>query len=161
MLGSPVRIRLSPQIKREPKGSLFICETPRSVAAGDRVALIIFCIFAFTMSTVMNRKFLSLTVFVGVLLALLVGCGEEEPVQGGIELVDVEGHVPVGLKADGISATLEAASSTLYVTRPGETDFSSVDLVFTTEATIILMGDQKVGPVLTGVNLNQPVQFRI
>ena len=42
------------------------------------------------MSTVMNRKFLSLTVFVGVLLALLVGCGEEEPVQGGIELVDVE-----------------------------------------------------------------------
>ncbi len=108
----------------------------------------------------MNRKFLSLTVFVGVLLALLVGCGEKEPEQGGIELVDVEGHVPVGLKADGISATLEAASSTFYVTRPGETDFSSVDLVFSTEATIILMGDQKVGPVLSGVNLNQPVKFR-
>ena len=107
----------------------------------------------------MNRKFLSLTVIVGVLLALLVGCGEEEPVQGGIELVDVEGYVPVGLKADGISATL-GGSSTFYVTRPGETDFSSVDLVFTTEATIILMGDQKVGPVLTGVNLNQPVKFR-
>ena len=106
------------------------------------------------------NKVLSLTVFVGVLLALLVGCGEEEPVRGGIELVDVEGHVPVGLKADGISATLEAASSTFYVTRPGETDFSSVDLVFSTEATIILMGDQKVGPVLSGVNLNQPVKFR-
>ena len=108
----------------------------------------------------MNRKVLVRTFFMGVVVALLlVGCGEEVDEQRGVELVDVEGHVPVTLKADGISATL-VGSSTVYVTRPGETDFSSVDLAFSMESTIIMMGDTKVGPVITGVNLNQPVTFR-
>ena len=61
----------------------------------------------------------------------VIACGKEsepEPVP------DVAGNVPVTLSVAGIDAELSSETSTFYVTLPGETDFSSVDLAFETES---------------------------
>lgn len=87
----------------------------------------------------------------------VIACGKEsepEPVP------DVAGNVPVTLSVAGIDAELSSETSTFYVTLPGETDFSSVDLAFETESVNIMMGDKKVDKVVNGVNLNNPVKFR-
>ena len=94
------------------------------------------------------------------LVLLAVACAQEYEPQVVPELVDVEGHVPVTLSVAGLNAALDAGSSTFYVTLPGETDFSSVDLVFATESVHIMRGDQKVGKVNMGVDLRNPVTFR-
>ena len=95
-----------------------------------------------------------------VAVMLVVACGEEYEPPVVPELTEVEGRVPVSLSVGGIPATLPAGTSTFYVTLPGETVFSSVDLVFDTEADEIRMGDRKVDRIVLGVDLRNPVTFR-
>jgi len=91
---------------------------------------------------------------------LLTACAEEYSPPSVPPLQDVPGYVPVTLSVDGTPAVLDAGTSTFNAVFPGKTDFSSMDLVFTTEAVIIQIGDRKVGKTLTNQDLRKPVTFR-
>ena len=94
-----------------------------------------------------------------LLLALgliLFSCQKETPT-GNL----VEGNVKVSyVRVNGVNASSNSADKTFTVILPTETDFSSLDLDFTTEATTIRTGDQQLSGSNTGIDLSQPLTVR-
>ena len=64
------------------------------------------------------------------------------------------------VRVEGISATLDVGTSTFIATIPGVTDFSSLSVVFMTEANIIRVGDRDLQPSNTGIDLSSPLTVR-
>ena len=72
-----------------------------------------------------------------------------------------EGKVNVyRVSIGGSTAELEPSSSTFTVTLPAVTDFSSMDVSFSSDATEILSGDKSLSPTSTGVDLSSPLSVR-
>ena len=72
-----------------------------------------------------------------------------------------EGKVNVyRVNIEGTAALLDAASSTFTVTFPTVTDFTSMSVSFTTDATDIIAGDRHLTPTSTGVDLSSPLTVR-
>ena len=94
-----------------------------------------------------------------LLLALgliLFSCQKEEP-KGD----PVEGNVKVSIvRVNGVNAHSNSAEKTFTAILPTETDFSSLDLTFVTEATAISAGSQKLTESNTGIDLSQPLTVR-
>ena len=87
---------------------------------------------------------------------ILFSCRKETP-----EADLAEGNVRVSLvRVNGVNAYSNSAEKTFTVILPTETDFSSMELAFTTEATAIRAGSQKLTESNTGIDLSQPLTVR-
>ena len=87
---------------------------------------------------------------------ILFSCRKEVP-----EKDLVEGNVRVSfVRVNGVNASSNYAEKTFTVILPTETDFSSMDLDFTTDATAIRTGDQQLSGKNTGIDLTQPLTVR-
>ena len=87
---------------------------------------------------------------------ILFSCQKEEP-----EGDPVPGKVLVYfVHVNGVKSYTNTVENTFTVILPTETDFSSMDLSFTTEATTILAGDHELGESNTGIDLSQPLTVR-
>lgn len=72
-----------------------------------------------------------------------------------------EGTVAVArVSISGRMALLDPASSTFTATFPGVTDFSSMDVDFTTDATEIVIGENRVTTACKGLDLSSPLTVR-
>ena len=72
-----------------------------------------------------------------------------------------EGKVGVyRVSIGGSYAVLDQATSTYTVTFPAMTDFSSMEVTFSTDATEIYAGDRRLTPTSTGVDLSSPLSVR-
>ena len=87
---------------------------------------------------------------------ILFSCQKEEP-----EGDPVPGKVLVYfVHVNGVKSYTNTVEKTFTVILPTETDFSSMELSFTTEATTILAGDHELGESNTGIDLSQPLTVR-
>ena len=105
------------------------------------------------------RVFLLLTGF----LCLFACRKVDEPTFVDVDpTVDLkEGKVKVyRVNIEGTLALLDAASSTFTVTFPTVTDFTSMSVSFTTDATDIIAGNRHLSPTSTGVDLSSPLTVR-
>ena len=90
-------------------------------------------------------------------LACLFSCHREEPITATLQ----EGTVIVmSVKVAGVNATYDRETSTFTAVLPTVTDFSSLGLVFSTEATIIKAGEQELTASNTGIDLSSPLTVR-
>ena len=72
-----------------------------------------------------------------------------------------EGTVKVTrVKVAGVNAGFDAGTSTFTAVLPGVTDFSSLGLVFTTEANVIRAGNQELMMSNSGIDLSSPLTVR-
>lgn len=79
-------------------------------------------------------------------------CQKEEPEEDKVYVYFV--HV------NGIQIYPDIAEKTITAILPTETDFSSMDLSFDTNATTILSGDRELSESNTGIDLSQPLTVR-
>lgn len=79
-------------------------------------------------------------------------CQKEEPEEDQVYVYFV--HV------NGIQIYPDIAEKTITAILPTETDFSSMDLSFDTNATTILSGDRELSESNTGIDLSQPLTVR-
>ena len=94
-----------------------------------------------------------------LLLAGILGVSACNKVDGPVDLK--EGKVNVyRVIIDGQWASLDPASSTFMGTFPGVTDFSSMEVAFTTDATDILVDGKSVTSPCSGVDLSAPLTVR-
>ena len=92
----------------------------------------------------------------------LFSCHKEENVpSSGSETNLKEGTVAVTrVKVGGTNAVLDAATSTFTATLPDVTDFSSVQVVLTSDANVIRAGEQVLDPSGSVVDLSSPLTVR-
>ena len=87
---------------------------------------------------------------------ILFSCQKEKP-----ETDLVEGNVAVSfVRVNGVNAYSNSTEKTFTVILPTETDFSSMDLDFTTDATAIRTGAQELSKTNTSIDLSQPLTVR-
>ena len=87
---------------------------------------------------------------------ILFSCQKEKP-----ETDLVEGNVSVSfVRVNGVNAYSNSTEKTFTVILPTETDFSSMDLDFTTDATAIRTGAQELSKTNTSIDLSQPLTVR-
>ena len=72
-----------------------------------------------------------------------------------------EGTVKVtGVKVAGVNATFDSATSTFTAVLPAVTDFTSLGVVFSSEAVVIRAGDKELRDSNTGLDLSSPLTVR-
>ena len=94
-------------------------------------------------------------------LLCLISCRKDESREEDPSSNLKEGTVKVTrVKVAGVNAGFDAETSTFTAVLPGVTDFSSLGLVFTTEANVIRAGDRELMMSNSGIDLSSPLTVR-
>lgn len=95
-----------------------------------------------------------------VVFLCLFSCHKDNPAADSSSNMK-EGTVKVTrVKVGGVNASFDSETSTFTAILPSVTDFSSLGLVFTTEANVIRAGDRELEMSNSGIDLSSPLTVR-